>query len=114
MVDFAAHVQKGQPNDIVDKKMNSWEDVALTVESMMNRLKTKQESGKFRRATNQLRRFCNTINAHSTALKMLPTNNDYISIFYGALSTALRVRTNQVYLVEAMVLMNFIGVGKLY
>jgi tRNA-dihydrouridine synthase len=94
MQEFKARVQKAHPQDadVELRNIKSWEDVASTVESMMCRLKEKQETSKFRRATKHLRTFCNTVNAHSTALKMLPTNNDYVSVFYGALATVLQVR----------------------
>ncbi len=58
---------------------------------MRDRLERKQEKGNFRRATKNMRKFCNTLKSHSTALKMLPTNNDYVKVFYGALATALQV-----------------------
>jgi hypothetical protein len=94
MQEFKARIQKAHPrnSDVVLRKIETWEDVTSAVESMMRRLQEKQETSKFRRATKHLRTFCNTVNAHSTALKMLPTNNDYVSVFYGALATALQVR----------------------
>ncbi|KAH7385171.1 hypothetical protein DE146DRAFT_759436 [Phaeosphaeria sp. MPI-PUGE-AT-0046c] len=100
--EFTSQVQKGQPKNDIARKIESWEDVASTVEIMMSRLKTKQESGKMRRAAKQLRKFCNTVNAHSTALKMLPTNNDYVSIFYGALSTALQASESYTKVMEGL------------
>lgn len=63
----------------------------MIVEDLMVRLEHKQEKGTFRRVTKHLRTFCNTIKSHSTALKMLPSSNDYVSVFYGALATVLQV-----------------------
>lgn len=91
MHDFCIRVQKSQPQDALPNKINSWEDVALIVEGVMGRLQQKKETDKFRRATKHFRTFCNTIKSHSTALKMLPTNNDYVKVFYGALATVIQV-----------------------
>lgn len=91
MREFRAQVQKGQPKDVFPEKISSWEDVTSIVEDMMNRLQQKKEKDKFRRATKHFRTFCNTIKSHSTALKMLPTSNDYVTVFYGALATVVQV-----------------------
>ncbi|KAH8630245.1 hypothetical protein IG631_14822 [Alternaria alternata] len=95
MQEFRVRVQKAQPQDVISQKIDSWDDVTAAVERMMSRFKEKQDTSKFRRATKILRTFCNTVNAHSTALKLLPINNDYVTIFYGALATALQVRSPQ-------------------
>jgi hypothetical protein len=95
MQEFSARVQKAQPQGLSPQKINSWEDVAFIVESMMTRLQQKKERDMFRRATKHFRTFCNTIKSHSTALKMLPTSNDYVTVFYGALATVIQVCCSQ-------------------
>lgn len=91
MKEFYGLVQKSQPHDVSPQKIESWEDVTSVVESIMGRLQQKKETEKFRRATKHFRTFCNTVKSHSTALKMLPTNNEYVQIFYGALVTVIQV-----------------------
>lgn len=89
--EFLKSVQNQYPDD-TSPKFDSWEDVTEVVQKMIARLEQKQSKGKFRRATKHLRSFCNTVKYHSTALKMLPTNNEYVSVFYGALATTIQVR----------------------
>ncbi|EUC39188.1 hypothetical protein COCCADRAFT_21605 [Bipolaris zeicola 26-R-13] len=102
MREFRAQVQKGQPKDVFPEKISSWEDVTSIVEDMMNRLQQKKEKDKFRRATKHFRTFCNTIKSHSTALKMLPTSNDYVTVFYGALATVVQASENYTKVMEAL------------
>jgi len=89
--DFCNCVQKKTCSDEVLPKFETWEDVAAVVESTQDRLERKQNKGKFRQAAKQLRRFCNGIKHHSTVLKLLPTSNQYVSVFYGALATVIQV-----------------------
>ncbi|EMD66205.1 hypothetical protein COCSADRAFT_188607 [Bipolaris sorokiniana ND90Pr] len=102
MREFCAQVQKSQPQDVLPEKINSWEDVTSIVENIMNRLQQKKEKDKFRRATKHFRTFCNTIRSHSTALKMLPTNNDYVKLFYGALATVIQASESYTKVMEAL------------
>ncbi|KAF2871551.1 hypothetical protein BDV95DRAFT_43142 [Massariosphaeria phaeospora] len=100
--DFCASAaQKNHPEDL-SPKLESWQDVTAIVERMRERLERKQEKGKFRRATRHLRTFCNTVSAHSTALKMLPSNNEYVSVFYGALATSIQASESYTKVMESL------------
>ena len=79
--------ETGKPN----ASIASWDDVRKVVEGMQFRWEQKQQDGKFRKALKGLRKFGNTVQNHSSALKMLPTNNEYVSLFCGALVTVLKV-----------------------
>ncbi|RAR06416.1 phytanoyl-dioxygenase family protein [Stemphylium lycopersici] len=102
MQEFTSRVQKSTSQDVAPRKIETWEDVASIVENMMDRLKRKQDASKFRRATKHLRTFCNTVKAHSTGLKMLPTSNDYVTVFYGALATVLQASEGYTKIMEAL------------
>ncbi|USP80149.1 uncharacterized protein yc1106_07423 [Curvularia clavata] len=102
MHDFCVSIQKSRSQDVSPKKIDSWEDVTSIVEGVMGRLQQKKETEKFRRATKHFRTFCNTIKSHSTALKMLPTNNDYVKVFYGALATVIQASEGYTKVMEAL------------
>lgn len=91
MNELNSRIKKSSSADVALVAIRTWEDVVSNVQGMMDGLKHKQESSRFRRATGHLRAFCNTIKAHSETLKILPTNNNYITVFYGALSMVLQV-----------------------
>jgi len=94
MQEFCSCVQKKTLPEDVSPKLECWEDVTAVVDKVRDRLERKQDRGKFRRATKHLRTFCGTIQSHSTALKMLPSSNQYVSVFYGALATVIQVFTH--------------------
>lgn len=90
MQEFLACVQKSLAGDL-PAQAESWQDVASVVDKVIARLERKQEKSRFRRATKHLRTFCSTVKAHSTALKMIPSTNEYVSVLYGALATVIQV-----------------------
>lgn len=93
--EFRLKAQDGYSKDLTPK-LASWQDVTDVVERFRERLERKQEATRWRRATKHLRSFCNSIQAHSSALQMLPAGNQYVSIFYGSLVTVIEVSmTNQ-------------------
>jgi hypothetical protein len=113
MQDFCKCIEKKMYDKDVVPKFESWEDVIAVVEKTRENLERKQNKGKFRNATKHLRSFCNGIKHHSTALKLLPTSNQYVSVLYGALATAIQV----VYILRSIFLqadMIDIGVRKLH
>jgi hypothetical protein len=113
MQDFCKSVQKKMYDEDVMPKFETWEDVIAVVEKTRENLERKQNKGKFRQATKHLRSFCNGIKHHSTALKLLPTSNQYVSVLYGALATVIQV----VHILHSILLQADIldiGVRKLY
>ena len=67
------------------------EGVVTAIELAVTDWNKKRQKGWRGKATSNFHKVCGTIDSHSNALKMLPSNNDYVSIFSGALTTIIQV-----------------------
>ncbi|GME27034.1 uncharacterized protein K452DRAFT_362533 [Neofusicoccum parvum] len=61
---------------------------------MRMRWEKKPEADAFAKARQYLRKVGDTINNHSNTLKMLPSSNDYASVFCGALNVFIKASSN--------------------
>lgn len=67
----------------------SWAEVDLAVSKVQAQwdLKKKTHAG---RAKEWIRKMCNGMNNHSTALKMLPSDSEYVSLVAGAVTMIIK------------------------
>lgn len=65
-------------------------------EAVKSKWETRSQVNKFAKAREYLCRIGTTVDSHSNALKMLPSSNDYASIFCGALNVVIKVGRLQV------------------
>lgn len=70
-------------------------DFSRILETVKSNWETRSQSNKFAKAREYLRKVGSTIDNHSNALKILPSSNDYASIFCGALAVVIKVRTHE-------------------
>ncbi|KLU88126.1 hypothetical protein MAPG_07113, partial [Magnaporthiopsis poae ATCC 64411] len=65
-----------------------------TIKHMNLAWKRKRESGIIGRALQFFHRFCDTLDSHSSLLKILPEGSEYVSIFMGSLNVIIRASVN--------------------
>lgn len=70
----------------------SWDDVVSAATKVQAQWETKAKDSRAGRARDVVRRMCNGLNNHATALKMLPTESEYLSIVGGSVSMIIKVR----------------------
>lgn len=69
----------------------SWEDVEHVVSSIQAQWATKHKESNVERAKDWVRKMCNGLNNHSTALKMLPSETEWVSVIAGSVSMIIKV-----------------------
>ncbi len=69
----------------------SWDDVEAAVATVQARWETKGKDGHVTRAKGWVRKMCNGLHNHSTALKMLPSESEYVSLVAGAVTMIIKV-----------------------
>jgi hypothetical protein len=67
------------------------ESIMHLVENARKSWETKRDSGRFAEVKKHFHRITNKLDSHSHALKMLPTESEYVSIFYGSIFTVIQV-----------------------
>ncbi|KAI1866983.1 hypothetical protein JX265_007559 [Neoarthrinium moseri] len=78
------------------------ESVLLMVERMNSRWNSDRESGKGGKIKKLFHNACETLDAHSSVMKMLPDGNEYVSIFTGALNTIIQASVNHEHIAEVL------------
>lgn len=69
----------------------SWADVETAVTEVQQQWGAKNKESYFGKATLWVRKMCNGMHNHSMALKMLPAESEYVSLFAGAVSMIIKV-----------------------
>lgn len=70
----------------------SWTEVDAAIQTVQAEWEAKRDGSRFFRAREWIRKMGNGMNNHATALKMLPTESEYITIIAGAVSMVIKVR----------------------
>jgi hypothetical protein len=74
----------------------SWDEVrSATLEAQAGWEKKLKES-RASKAREWIRKMCNGLNNHATALKMLPTETEYVSVIAGAVTMVIKVRCRNI------------------
>ncbi|KAI1877845.1 uncharacterized protein JN550_000027 [Neoarthrinium moseri] len=92
-IHFRDQCPKDDQLDLEDYEPNM-ESVLLMVERMNSRWNSDRESGKGGKTKKLFHSACETLDAHSSIMKMLPNGNEYVSIFTGALNTVIQASVN--------------------
>lgn len=64
------------------------------ITDMSNTWETKRWTGKRGKAKSYFHRLCNTLDAHSNMLDIVPRSNEYVSLFAGTLTTIIKASVN--------------------
>ncbi len=75
----------------------SWSDVEQAVSTVQAQWEAKTRGSYSARARDWARKMCTGLHNHSAALKMLPTDNDYVSLVAGAMTMIIKVRNCLIY-----------------
>jgi hypothetical protein len=70
----------------------SWDEVRSAALDAQAGWETKMKEGRASKAREWIRKMCNGLNNHATALKMLPTETEYVSVIAGAVTMVIKVR----------------------
>lgn len=70
----------------------SWSEVELAVSTVQAQWDAKNKDSQMARTKQWIRKMCNGLNNHSTALEMLPKESEYVSLIGGAVSMIIKVR----------------------
>ncbi|KAF6819055.1 phytanoyl- dioxygenase family protein [Colletotrichum plurivorum] len=84
-----------------DVRPTSWEDVQHAVSNVQKQWETRQKDSTTGRIRDGFRRMCNTFNNHSTALKMLPSETEWVSVIAGSVSIIIKAAANYTKITEA-------------
>ncbi|KFA70589.1 hypothetical protein S40285_04684 [Stachybotrys chlorohalonatus IBT 40285] len=79
----------------------SWTEVDAAIQTVQAEWEAKRDGSRFFRAREWIRKMGNGMNNHATALKMLPTESEYITIIAGAVSMVIKASANYVAVAEA-------------
>ncbi|OJD32544.1 phytanoyl-dioxygenase family protein [Diplodia corticola] len=84
------------PKDLVasGSSITSLKDFSRMAEMVKMKWETRSQSSKFAKSREYLRKMATTVDNHSNALKLLPSSNDYASIFCGALTMVIKASSN--------------------
>lgn len=77
----------GQSN----RAMASWDDVELIVQDVQAQWDRNVKDTRFGRTKQWLRKMCDGMNNHSSALKLLPSESVYTSLIAGSVSMIIKV-----------------------
>ena len=68
-----------------------WADVELAVQDVQSQWNTKVKESHFGRTKQWLRKMCDGLNNHSSAMKLLPSESVYTSLVAGSVTMILKV-----------------------
>jgi len=87
-----AGFQKLVPDHLKSNQLpTSWDDVQLAAAQVQAQWEAKAKEGHLGRAKGWIRKMCNGMNNHATALKMLPSDSEYVSLVAGSVSMIIKV-----------------------
>ena len=87
MSKFQSHVPGAKENELP----TSWDDVVLAASAVQTQWEMKAKDSRTGRARELVRKVCNGMNNHATALKMLPTESEYVSLVAGSVLMIIKV-----------------------
>lgn len=67
------------------------EGVVYLVNSLTAEWQSKRKQGRIGKIKSLFHKFCGTLKAHSSLLKLLPESNEYVAIFAGSLNAIIKV-----------------------
>ena len=70
----------------------TWDDVQAAVLAVQSQWEAKSKDSHIGQAREWFRKMCNGMNNHSTALKMLPSDSEYVSLIAGSVAMIIKVR----------------------
>jgi hypothetical protein len=88
---FRENIPKSERDDF-EGRVPSIEGLIEMVHSVAAAWENKRTASKSGKFMKYFVRFCETLDAHSTMLKLLPGGSEYVSLFTGTLKTIINVR----------------------
>ncbi|TDZ54530.1 Acetylcholinesterase [Colletotrichum trifolii] len=72
------------------------------VQSLQSKWESKRSSGRISEAKSLFHKFCETLHSHSLLIKLLPSGNEYVSIFTGSLNAIIQASVNHEKVAEGL------------
>ena len=72
-------------------EVTCWDDVASAAAVALSQWEAKAKDSRVGRVKEWVRKMCNGMNNHATALKMLPSESEYVSLVAGSVSMIIKV-----------------------
>ncbi|KAH7045279.1 hypothetical protein B0J12DRAFT_787205 [Macrophomina phaseolina] len=91
--DFHSHLPPDIQNEVTNTP-RSFQAVINASEKLRSSWETRSETNKFAKARMYMRKVGTAISNHSNFLKILPSSNDYMSVFCGALTVLITASSN--------------------
>ena len=79
------------PGSRTDEVPTCWDDVVLATTKVQVQWEAKAKDTRTGRAKEFVRKMCNGMNNHATALKMLPTESEYVAVIGGSVLMIIKV-----------------------
>ncbi|KZL69634.1 phytanoyl- dioxygenase family protein [Colletotrichum incanum] len=76
--------------------------VVDTVQAVQKTWESQRQNGRLNKAKKFFHKFCGTLNSHKMMMTVLPSGNEYISIFTGALNVVIHASANHEKVVEGL------------
>ncbi|OLN96119.1 hypothetical protein CCHL11_03238 [Colletotrichum chlorophyti] len=73
-----------------------------TVQGIQNAWDAKRQNGRLSKAKRLFHKFCGTLNSHKLMIQMLPSANEYVSIFTGTLNVIIQASANHEKIAEGL------------
>ncbi|KAI1124220.1 hypothetical protein F5Y10DRAFT_250067 [Nemania abortiva] len=90
---FLSNCSKDDRLDVT-RSEPTMEGVIDLVKELTATSRAKRESSRRGKAMKYLHKFCETINAHKSMLKIIPEGNEYVSVFAGTLNVIIQASVN--------------------
>ncbi|KPM38460.1 hypothetical protein AK830_g8093 [Neonectria ditissima] len=84
-----------------DGSPTSWEDIWSAATEAQTQWETRAKETRVGQVKHWVRRMCNGMNNHSTALKMLPSESEYVSLVAGSVSMIIKASANYINISES-------------
>ncbi|KAK2025669.1 hypothetical protein LX32DRAFT_596271, partial [Colletotrichum zoysiae] len=76
--------------------------VVDTVQAIQKSWELRRQNGRLNKAKRLFHKFCDTLNSHQLMMTVLPSGNEYVSIFTGALNVIIHASANHEKVVEGL------------
>ncbi|KAI9163967.1 hypothetical protein HJFPF1_05602 [Paramyrothecium foliicola] len=94
--------QEVVPNSLKTTELpRSWDDVWSVANEAQSLLEAKAKESHAGRAKSWIRKMCNGMNNHSMALKMLPSESEYVSLVAGSVGMIIKAAANYINISES-------------
>ncbi|KAF4879709.1 hypothetical protein CGCSCA1_v001046 [Colletotrichum siamense] len=97
-------VESGSAVDRLNLKLSepTMNGVIETVQEIQRAWESKRKNSRLARAKSLFHKFCGTLHAHKALIEILPSGNEYVSIFTGTLNAVIQASANHEKIAEGL------------